>query len=101
MRLNITNATRPLSSGTGYWLTLLSQTTSQVFGMDYSFGMLQQAQKQPAPLKLSRGTAIQLPYQNESFDMLYCVDAIRHFVNHQASSKRCIVCLAGLYPFGH
>ena len=76
-----------VGSGTGYWLTLLSQTTPSVFGMDYSFGMLQQAQKQPAPLKLSRGTAVQLPYQNASFDMLYCVDAIHHFVDHQAFIK--------------
>jgi ubiquinone/menaquinone biosynthesis C-methylase UbiE len=73
-----------VGSGTGYWLTLLSQITPSVFGMDYSLGMLQQAQKQPIPLKLSRGTAVQLPYQNESFDMLYCVDAIHHFVDHQA-----------------
>ena len=76
-----------VGSGTGYWLTLLSQTTPSVFGMDYSLGMLQQAQKQPAPLMLSRGTAVQLPYQNASFDMLYCVDAIHHFVDHQAFIK--------------
>ncbi len=76
-----------VGSGTGYWLTMLSQNTSAVFGMDYSLGMLQQAQKQHAPLKLSRGTAVQLPYQNESFDMLYCVDAIHHFVDHQAFIK--------------
>lgn len=78
-----------VGSGTGYWLALLSQSIPSVsiFGMDYSFGMLQQAQKQPEPLKLSRGTAIQLPYQDESFDMLYCVDAIHHFVDHQAFIK--------------
>lgn len=75
-----------VGSGTGYWLTMLSQSvpSTTIFGVDYSLGMLQQAQKQPAPLKLSRGTAVQLPYQNESFDMLYCVDAIHHFVDHQA-----------------
>lgn len=76
-----------VGSGTGYWLNLLSQLTPHVFGMDYSFGMLQQAQKQEAPLKLSRGTAIQLPYQSESFDLIYCVDAIHHFVNHRAFLK--------------
>jgi len=73
-----------VGSGTGYWLTLLSQNTSSMFGMDYSLGMLQEAQKQPAALKLSRGTAVQLPYRSESFDMVYCVDAIHHFVDHQA-----------------
>lgn len=76
-----------VGSGTGYWLNLLSQITPHIFGMDYSMGMLQQAQKGPAPLKLSRGTALKLPYQSESFDMLYCVDAIHHFVDHQAFLK--------------
>src|SRR5690348_11380251 len=73
-----------VGSGTGYWLTLLSQNTPAVFGMDYSMGMLQQAQKQSASLMLSRGTALELPYRNNSFDLLYCVDAIHHFVDHQA-----------------
>ena len=76
-----------VGSGTGYWLNLLSQTTPHIFGVDYSMGMLQQAQKGSGPLKLSRGTALKLPYQNESFDMVYCVDAIHHFVDHQAFLK--------------
>ncbi len=66
-------------SGTGFWLTLLSQVTPRVFGLDFSLGMLKQARNRPAPLKLSRGTALRLPYQNESFDLVYCVDAIHHF----------------------
>lgn len=73
-----------VGSGTGYWLTLLNQFTPGVFGMDYSLGMLQQSKKQSVSLKLSRGTAVQLPYRSESFDLLYCVDAIHHFVNHKA-----------------
>ncbi len=71
-------------SGTGYWLTLLSQVTPNLFGFDYSMGMLQQSQNRPAPLSLARGTATQLPYENESFDLLYCVDAIHHFGDHRA-----------------
>jgi len=34
-------------------------------------------------LKLTRATALQLPYQNESFDLVYCVDAIHHFGDHR------------------
>lgn len=73
-----------VGSGTGYWLKLLGQITPFVYGMDYSMGMLQQAQKGSPSLNLSRGTALELPYRNESFDLLYCVDAIHHFVDHQA-----------------
>jgi SAM-dependent methyltransferase len=70
--------------GTGYWLNLLHQVTPDLFGLDYSLGMLRQAQKQPAPLDLARGSAIQLPYRDRSFDLIYCVDAIHHFGDHRA-----------------
>jgi len=71
-------------SGTGYWLNLLSQVTPSVFGMDFSQGMLEQSKSWPARLKLARATALQLPYKNDSFDLVYCVDAIHHFVDHRA-----------------
>ncbi len=73
-----------VGSGTGYWLNLLGQLTPAVHGMDFSMGMLQQSRANPAPLKLARATALQLPYRDESFDLVYCVDAIHHFVDHRA-----------------
>lgn len=73
-----------VGSGTGYWLNLLNQVTSQLYGVDFSSGMIAKAKNQPAPLKLTRGTATRLPYQTNSFDLLYCVDAIHHFGNHTA-----------------
>jgi len=73
-----------VGSGTGYWLNLLHQHTSNLFGLDYSMGMLQQAQGQPAPLKLLRGSASQLPYQENTFDLVFSVDAIHHFGDHCA-----------------
>jgi len=73
-----------VGSGTGFWLILLHQVTSQLYGMDFSAGMISQAKNQPAHLKLTRGTATRLPFQSESFDPLYCVDAIHHFGNHAA-----------------
>jgi ubiquinone/menaquinone biosynthesis C-methylase UbiE len=73
-----------VGSGTGFWLNLLHQITPRLYGLDFSTGMIAQARKQPAPLKLARGTATQLPYQNGTFDLLYCVDAIHHFGDHHA-----------------
>jgi SAM-dependent methyltransferase len=73
-----------VGSGTGFWLNLLHQVTPNLYGMDFSAGMIAQAQNQPAPLKLTRGTATQLPYQSETFDLVYCVDAIHHFGDHHA-----------------
>ena len=73
-----------VGSGTGFWLNLLHQVTPRLYGLDFSAGMISQARKQPAPIKLTRGTAIQLPYQSGTFDLLYCVDAIHHFGDHRA-----------------
>lgn len=73
-----------VGSGTGYWLNLFNQVTSNLFGLDYSLGMIRQARKQSAPLQLLRGSGISLPYRDESFDLLYSVDAVHHFVDHQA-----------------
>lgn len=73
-----------VGSGTGFWLNMLHQVTPQLYGLDFSAGMISQARKQPAPIKLTRGTATQLPYQSGTFDLLYCVDAIHHFGDHRA-----------------
>jgi SAM-dependent methyltransferase len=71
-----------VGSGTGFWLNLLHPITSGLYGLDYSAGMIEQAREQPAPLKLARGTAVQLPYRDRSFELVYCLDAIHHFVDH-------------------
>ena len=73
-----------VGSGTGFWLNLLHQVTDGLYGLDYSTGMIEQARSQPAPLKLSQGSATRLPYRDHSFEMVYCVDAIHHFVDHHA-----------------
>ena len=73
-----------VGSGTGFWLNLLNQKTDKLFGLDYSMGMIQQAKGQSAPLKLLRGSGVRLPYRNNTFDLLYSVDAIHHFGDHQA-----------------
>jgi len=73
-----------VGSGTGYWLNLLSQVTPSIVGLDFSRGMLQQARDRFALHGLARGTAVKLPYQNRTFDLIYCVDAIHHFGDQRA-----------------
>jgi len=72
-----------VGSGTGYWLNMLQQVTANIFGLDYSLGMLRHAQQQPAPLKLTNGSAVQIPYRDHTFDLIYVVDAIHHFGDHK------------------
>jgi demethylmenaquinone methyltransferase/2-methoxy-6-polyprenyl-1,4-benzoquinol methylase len=52
--------------------------------MDFSAGMSALARNQSAPIKLTRGTAAELPYPDETFDLLHCVDAIHHFGDSRA-----------------
>ncbi len=73
-----------VGSGTGYWLNLLHLITPSLYGLDFSMGMLQQAKEQPARLKLARGAATHLPYRDDSFNLIYCVDAIHHFGDQRA-----------------
>lgn len=70
--------------GTGYWVNLLYAPNRKIFGLDFSLGMLKHAKAQTVPLYLTQGNATQLPLQNATFDLVYCVDAIHHFGNHQA-----------------
>jgi SAM-dependent methyltransferase len=41
--------------------------------------MLRQAAARRAPLRLARGDACHLPYQDGVLDLVYCVNAIHHF----------------------
>ncbi len=65
--------------GTGRWLAELAPLCKEVYGLDYSVGMLSQAQIREAPLILVRGLAGRLPLPDASFDLVYCVNAIHHF----------------------
>jgi ubiquinone/menaquinone biosynthesis C-methylase UbiE len=65
--------------GTGHWLARLRNLARQAYGLDFSAGMLAQAQEQENALDLLQGRAEELPFPAGSFDLVYCVNAIHHF----------------------
>jgi SAM-dependent methyltransferase len=67
--------------GTGRWLVGLENhlDTIQLYGIDFSFGMLEQAQKQNFPNRLIQGKASQLALKADTFDLIFCVNALHHF----------------------
>ncbi|MBN1286187.1 MAG: class I SAM-dependent methyltransferase [Anaerolineae bacterium] len=67
--------------GTGHWLARLSPGVPGLYGLDLSPGMLRQAQtrKDQAPVHLVNGRGGALPFADESFDLVYAVNAIHHF----------------------
>ncbi len=70
--------------GTGRWLAALRSLTPHLFGLDFSLGMLAQSQARDSSLRLMRGSATRLPLESTRFDLVYCVDAIHHFVDTSA-----------------
>lgn len=66
--------------GTAHWLKKLSSFRSSLFGADYSIGML----KKSAPdsknrINLLNADACLLPLKANSFDLIFCINAIHHF----------------------
>jgi ubiquinone/menaquinone biosynthesis C-methylase UbiE len=64
--------------GTGRWLTELQPVVPRLYGLDLSGGMLQQARKTRQPA-LVQGRAERLPWPNQTFDLIFCVNALHHF----------------------
>jgi SAM-dependent methyltransferase len=69
--------------GTGRWLADLDPERRQVFGLDPSSGMLEEAGKRNHDLRLVRGRGEHLPFPAETFDLVFCVNAIHHFDDPQ------------------
>ena len=65
--------------GTGHWLDKLTIPARQLVGLDFSAGMLAQAQERENTLALLQGRAEELPFPAGVFDLVYCVNAIHHF----------------------
>ncbi len=82
-RLSGTARALEIGCGTGRWLAdlLASQVVSpgELVGLDRSAGMLLQAGNRQIGLRIVQGVAEALPFPSESFDLVYCVNALHHF----------------------
>jgi SAM-dependent methyltransferase len=66
--------------GTGYWLDLfLPAEDALVCGLDRSLGMLRKARERHPKAPLARGDANALPFRPQSFDLVFCINALHHF----------------------
>ena len=73
-----------VACGTGHWLGILQTRGHGVTGLDFSAQMLAQAHKSLSGVDLSRGQAEHLPFPPESFDRVFCINAIHHFSDKPA-----------------
>lgn len=69
--------------GTGYWLSHIELPGIHRIGLDLSVAMLTEARTRKAAMALTRGDAGQLPFGENSFDLVFCVHAVHHFNNPQ------------------
>jgi SAM-dependent methyltransferase len=65
--------------GTGRWLADFQAAGFEACGLDISLRMLAQAHRRDARLPLVCGRASRLPFQEASFDLVCCVNALHHF----------------------
>lgn len=70
--------------GTGRWVVELQPLVRRIAGLDFSFGMLQQARTQDAGLLLMNGDANHLPFADSSFDLILSVNALQHYTDQRA-----------------
>ncbi len=92
--------------GTGHWLELLEPKVEAACGLDLSAGMLALARLKGAHMRLVAGRATRLPFGDDSFDLVFCVNAIHHFGDPRRfifEAGRCLkpggaLAVAGLNP---
>jgi SAM-dependent methyltransferase len=81
VRLTDAQTILEVGCGTGRWLDGLVThfPEAHLFGLDYSRGMLTQARGRLDSPRLIHGKAGQLPFKKDSFDLVFCVNALHHF----------------------
>lgn len=70
--------------GTGHWLEVISAPDRSLIGLDFSRGMLAQAQEKKIPAQLVHGVTRQLPVNSGEIDFVYCIHALHHFTDPRA-----------------
>src|SRR5258708_38211390 len=65
--------------GTGHWLRSFGGRGIRVTGLDASALMLAYAKTQAPRAALAQGSAERLPWASESFDRVFCINALHHF----------------------
>jgi ubiquinone/menaquinone biosynthesis C-methylase UbiE len=73
------NKVLEVGCGTGHWLAFLESHGYSVSGMDPSPQMLKQAKDHVTSGDLKQGHADKIPWEDDSFDQLFCINAVHHF----------------------
>lgn len=75
--------------GTGRWIGSLKKDKAKVFGLDYSIEMLKISRNNEQNLNLINADAGYIPFKNNFFDLIFCVNAIHHFPDKEKFISEC------------
>ena len=75
--------------GTGRWINSLNFKNIKVFGLDYSFDMMKIAKVNKSSANLVNADAVNFPFKNNFFDLIFCVNAIHHFTDKEKFISEC------------
>jgi ubiquinone/menaquinone biosynthesis C-methylase UbiE len=89
--------------GTGRWIGSLEEKERRIFGLDYSFDMMKIPKAKKSHLNLINADAVHIPFKDNIFDLIFCVNAIHHFPDKEkfvAECKRTLTTKGMLSVFG-
>jgi ubiquinone/menaquinone biosynthesis C-methylase UbiE len=75
--------------GTGRWISSLKDDSKSIFGLDYSLDMMKVSKSDKVYLNLVNADAVHIPFKNDFFDLIFCVNAIHHFPDKEKFIKEC------------
>ncbi len=78
-----------LGGGTGSFAAKMSAAGADVWLLDASSRMLQQAAKVLPSERVIWGDAVNMPFCHNSFDIIILVDVLHHFRNQEDALKEC------------
>ena len=75
--------------GTGRWISALEENGRKIFGLDYSFDMMRISNSDKTHLNLVNADAVNIPFKDGFFDLIFCVNAIHHFPDKEKFISEC------------
>lgn len=75
--------------GTGRWISSLDNENKKVFGLDYSFEMLKVSNHSKLNLNVVNADAVNIPFKDNLFDLIFCVNAVHHFKDKVKFIREC------------
>lgn len=89
-----------LGCGAGHWLAELGAAGTSAVGIDPSYGMLSNAPDAVRCSRVARGVAEALPFADDSFDVVFAVNAAHHFTDLETAVSESIRVLRPQGRFG-